>query len=64
VAAGDAVNRGLAWLVERVEQGGLAEPTPIGFYFAKLWYFEKLYPIIFSVAALGRARRNRRELSP
>ncbi len=29
--------------------------TPIGFYFAKLWYFERLYPIIFSVAALGRA---------
>ena len=55
--AADAVQRGLAWIVERVEQGGLYEPTPIGFYFAKLWYFEKLYPIIFTVAALGRARR-------
>jgi squalene-hopene/tetraprenyl-beta-curcumene cyclase len=53
-----AVDRGLAWLIERVEAGGLAEPTPIGFYFAKLWYFEKLYPIIFTVAALGRACRN------
>ncbi len=53
--AADAVNRGLAWLVERVEGGGLHDPTPIGFYFAKLWYFEKLYPIIFAVAALGRA---------
>lgn len=52
-----AVNRGLAWLVQQIEAGGLAHPTPIGFYFAKLWYFEKLYPIIFSVAALGRARR-------
>ncbi len=52
-----AVERGLAWLIERIESGGLAEVTPIGFYFAKLWYFEKLYPIIFSVAALGRARR-------
>ena len=52
-----AVNSGLAWLVQRIESGGLHEPTPIGFYFAKLWYFEKLYPIIFSVAALGRARR-------
>jgi len=51
-----AVARGLAWLIERIEAGGLQEPTPIGFYFAKLWYFEKLYPIIFSVAALGRAR--------
>jgi squalene-hopene/tetraprenyl-beta-curcumene cyclase len=54
-----AVNKGLAWLVEQVETGGLDDPTPIGFYFAKLWYFEKLYPIIFSVAALGRARRKR-----
>jgi squalene-hopene/tetraprenyl-beta-curcumene cyclase len=52
-----AAERGLAWLVERIEAGGLREPTPIGFYFAKLWYYEKLYPIIFSVAALGRARR-------
>jgi squalene-hopene/tetraprenyl-beta-curcumene cyclase len=56
-AAEVAVERGLAWLIERIEAGGLQQPTPIGFYFAKLWYFEKLYPIIFSVAALGRARR-------
>jgi squalene-hopene/tetraprenyl-beta-curcumene cyclase len=52
-----AVERGLGWLVERVEAGGLHEPTPIGFYFAKLWYFEKMYPLVFAVAALGRARR-------
>src|SRR5438046_3890615 len=52
-----AVNKGLAWLVQQVEAGGLFNPTPIGFYFAKLWYFEKLYPIIFTVAALGRALR-------
>ena len=56
-AATAAVNNGLAWLVQQVEAGRLNEPTPIGFYFAKLWYFEKLYPIIFTVAALGRARR-------
>jgi len=51
-----AANNGLAWLVQQVEAGGLAHPTPIGFYFAKLWYYEKLYPIIFTVAALGRAQ--------
>lgn len=56
-SAETAVERGLAWLIERIEAGGLAQATPIGFYFAKLWYFEKLYPLIFSVAALGRARR-------
>jgi squalene-hopene/tetraprenyl-beta-curcumene cyclase len=53
------VNSGLGWLVQKVESGALHDPTPIGFYFAKLWYFEKLYPIIFAVAALGRARRKR-----
>ncbi len=51
------LSRGLAWLVHEVEAGSLHQPTPIGFYFAKLWYFEKLYPIIFSVAALGRIRQ-------
>src|SRR6185295_6042668 len=50
-----AVQNGLGWLVERIEAGGLHDPTPIGFYFAKLWYFEKMYPIVFAVAALGRA---------
>jgi squalene-hopene/tetraprenyl-beta-curcumene cyclase len=59
-----AVNKGLAWLVEQVEGGGLKNPTPIGFYFAKLWYFEKLYPIIFTVAALGRARKKPRPENP
>lgn len=52
----ESVERGLAWLVEQVEAGGLKKPTPIGFYFARLWYYEKLYPIIFTVAALGRAQ--------
>jgi squalene-hopene/tetraprenyl-beta-curcumene cyclase len=51
------VNKGAAWLVDQLERGGLSHPTPIGFYFAKLWYFEKLYPIIFTVSALGRARQ-------
>jgi squalene-hopene/tetraprenyl-beta-curcumene cyclase len=52
-----SVNKGLTWLVEQVEQGGFMKSAPIGFYFAKLWYHEKLYPIVFTVAALGRARK-------
>jgi squalene-hopene/tetraprenyl-beta-curcumene cyclase len=52
-----AVERGVEYLVRRVEDGTFTDPSPIGFYFAKLWYFEKLYPIIFTVAALGRAMR-------
>ena len=47
-----AVNRGARWLIARVESGAWREPSPIGFYFAKLWYFERLYPLIFTVGAL------------
>ena len=50
-----AVLRGLVWLLDRIDNGKLMEPSPIGFYFAKLWYFEKLYPLIFTLAALRRA---------
>jgi squalene-hopene/tetraprenyl-beta-curcumene cyclase len=56
-SANDALDRGIEYLVRRVEDGSFTDPSPIGFYFAKLWYFEKLYPIIFTVAALGRAVR-------
>jgi squalene-hopene/tetraprenyl-beta-curcumene cyclase len=47
-----ALASGVRWLVEAVENGKWREPSPIGFYFAKLWYFERLYPMIFTVAAL------------
>jgi len=46
---------GIRWLIERVEDGSVCEPSPIGFYFARLWYFESLYPLIFAVSALRRA---------
>ncbi len=49
-----AVERGGDWLCAAVERGEWREPTPIGFYFAKLWYFEKLYPLIWTVGALGK----------
>jgi len=54
-----ALNRGLAWLCAAVDNGSLLDPAPIGFYFAKLWYYERLYPLIFTVSALGRAVRDR-----
>ena len=49
-----SVERGAAWLAARVEDGTWREPAPIGFYFAKLWYYERLYPQIWTVGALGR----------
>ena len=51
----DTASRGLDWLLDRVESKTFQVPAPIGLYFAKLWYFERLYPIIFTVSALARA---------
>jgi squalene-hopene/tetraprenyl-beta-curcumene cyclase len=50
----DAVTRGIAWLVSRILGEDNCTPAPIGLYFAKLWYAEDLYPLIFATAALGR----------
>lgn len=46
---------GVRWLVEHTNCGRSFPPAPIGLYFAKLWYSEKLYPLIFTVGALRRA---------
>ena len=50
-----AARRGLRWLAARLDAGTVGEPSPIGFYFAKLWYFEKLYPLIFAAEAFRLA---------
>lgn len=50
-----AAERGLGWLVERAGGDDMPEAAPIGFYFASLWYFERLYPLVFTVAAMERA---------
>jgi len=50
-----AVEAGVRWLVEHTAGGTHFEPAPIGLYFAKLWYFEDLYPLVFTVGALERA---------
>ena len=52
----DALARGAAWLVEHTDRGRSFPAAPIGLYFAKLWYSERLYPLIFTVSALGRLR--------
>ena len=50
-----ALETGTSWLIERV--AAEIEPAPIGFYFARLWYYEKLYPLIFTTAALRRVQQ-------
>lgn len=52
--ASHAAERGASWLAMRVNEGTAEEASPIGFYFAKLWYFESLYPTIFAASGLKR----------
>ncbi len=53
----DAALKGLKWLVDAVEANRHTTSAPIGFYFARLWYDERLYPLTMIVSALGQAAR-------
>ena len=48
------MQNGLRWLLQATKSGTHFPTTPIGLYFATLWYAEDLYPIIFTSSALGR----------
>ncbi|MCB1237434.1 MAG: hypothetical protein KDM91_20385 [Verrucomicrobiae bacterium] len=57
--ATEAVSRGERWLAAATKNGTEFPAAPIGFYFAKLWYFERLYPMIWATEAWERvAARN------
>jgi len=50
-----ALVRGCEWLIDAA--GGTDNAAPIGLYFARLWYYEELYPLIFALHGLATARR-------
>jgi squalene-hopene/tetraprenyl-beta-curcumene cyclase len=50
----EALSRGLKWLLPRIENNAYQVVSPIGFYFAKLWYFEAMYPLVFVAGALNQ----------
>ena len=52
-----ATARGVAWLIAATDEGRAAPPSPIGLYFARLWYYEELYPLVFALSGLRRATR-------
>ena len=33
-----------------------AAGSPLGLYFARLWYYEELYPLVFALEGLAGAR--------
>ena len=49
------IRRGLEWLRQATDDGRTFPAAPIGLYFARLWYSEALYPLIFTVAAVQAA---------
>jgi squalene-hopene/tetraprenyl-beta-curcumene cyclase len=53
--AREAVLKGAEWIAHATCGGEETPPSPIGLYFARLWYYESLYPLIFAVDALRRA---------
>jgi squalene-hopene/tetraprenyl-beta-curcumene cyclase len=53
----EAAMKGLQWLTDAVEANRHGESSPIGLYFAKLWYHERLYPLIMTAGVLGQAAR-------
>ena len=52
-----AAHSGLDWLIRAAETNLVETSSPIGFYFAKLWYYEQSYPLIFATAALAQAEQ-------
>lgn len=44
---------GFSWLNTNIQQNGY-KSSPIGLYFAMLWYDEELYPVVFHLEALRR----------
>jgi len=53
-----AIAEGSKRLIELTHGGKQLTPSPIGFYFANLWYYEQLYPLTFAVSAMASIRRH------
>jgi squalene-hopene/tetraprenyl-beta-curcumene cyclase len=54
---GDVPRRAALWLSAATDEGRRAPAAPLGLYFARLWYFEELYPLVFALGGLIAWRR-------
>jgi len=52
----DAMRRGVRWLLAATEGGRRTPASPIGLYFARLWYYEELYPLVLGLKGLAQVR--------
>jgi squalene-hopene/tetraprenyl-beta-curcumene cyclase len=49
-----AIEKGTQALLQQTQNGTVTPASPIGLYFARLWYSEQLYPMLFTITALRR----------
>jgi squalene-hopene/tetraprenyl-beta-curcumene cyclase len=55
----ESVARGARWLIAASDRGRAVKASPLGLYFARLWYYEELYPLIFAIEGLSAASARR-----
>ena len=54
----DVVTTGLEWLTDATTAN--VQASPIGLYFARLWYYEDPYPVVFGLSGLASTAPDRR----
>jgi squalene-hopene/tetraprenyl-beta-curcumene cyclase len=54
-----ALASGIRWLVDATDRAEITA-APLGLYFARLWYFEELYPVVFALSGLATAKASAR----
>ncbi|MBL9132801.1 MAG: hypothetical protein JNG86_16455 [Verrucomicrobiaceae bacterium] len=57
-SADASVRKATEWLLEATKGGTHFPTAPIGLYFARLWYHERLYPVIWTLQALRAAKES------
>ncbi len=57
LSEGQDVLSSVQWLITATENGTRFPTAPIGLYFARLWYQEQLYPVVWTLGALRAARK-------
>lgn len=57
VSTRQRVSDGTQWLIDHTQNGTVFPAAPIGLYFARLWYHEKMYPVIWTLSALEHAKQ-------
>ena len=52
----DVLTLGAQWLGQRLSESETVPAAPIGLYFSRLWYSERLYPWVFAAKGLRQTR--------